>query len=98
MERIHIAVDAAQKAALYALAEDVGAIGQRGPSVQVLMAELAEMYIADPEQVVKIYAAQSERLIGPLGTASPFLWPMQSLTLSRIRLTGYPALVAVAAL
>lgn len=62
MERIHIAVDAAQKAALYALAEDVGAIGQRGPSVQVLMAELAEMYIADPEQVVKIYAAQSERV------------------------------------
>jgi hypothetical protein len=55
---IKIRVTESQKAALYQLAEAVGAIGQRGPSVQVLMIALADLYTADPERAVEIYTAQ----------------------------------------
>lgn len=54
-ETIKVRLTPTQKTALYKFAAAVGAIGQRGPSVQQLMIDLAELYIADPKAAVKFY-------------------------------------------
>ena len=81
MTTLHIRLTKDEKDALYDLARDVGAIGQQGPSPNVLIRRLAQCYIVTPnssifhmerlEQARKIGMVIGKSMVGLDAVASP---------------------------